>query len=105
MTLVRTEEQEILARTAREFVSSRSPLRRVRELREADCPLCALPRLPSPHPAQWTRYSEALIDLPVAPPPHVRADVREGAAMMALPVERPLGLPERPLQRGRVERA
>ncbi|HXJ35924.1 MAG TPA: acyl-CoA dehydrogenase [Candidatus Eisenbacteria bacterium] len=34
MALVRTEEQEILARTAREFVTSRSPLRRVRELRE-----------------------------------------------------------------------
>ena len=34
MALVRTEEQEILARTAREFVASRSPLRRVRELRE-----------------------------------------------------------------------
>jgi alkylation response protein AidB-like acyl-CoA dehydrogenase len=34
MALVRTEEQEILARTAREFVSGRSPLRRVRELRE-----------------------------------------------------------------------
>jgi alkylation response protein AidB-like acyl-CoA dehydrogenase len=32
--LVRTEEQEILARTARELVTSRSPLRRVRELRE-----------------------------------------------------------------------
>jgi acyl-CoA dehydrogenase len=34
MALVRTEEQEILARTAREFVASRSPLRRVRELRD-----------------------------------------------------------------------
>jgi alkylation response protein AidB-like acyl-CoA dehydrogenase len=34
MGLVRTEEQEILARTAREFVSGRSPLRRVRELRD-----------------------------------------------------------------------
>jgi alkylation response protein AidB-like acyl-CoA dehydrogenase len=34
MALVRTEEQEILARTAREFVTGRSPLRRVRELRE-----------------------------------------------------------------------
>jgi alkylation response protein AidB-like acyl-CoA dehydrogenase len=32
--LVRTEEQEILARTARELVTGRSPLRRVRELRE-----------------------------------------------------------------------
>jgi acyl-CoA dehydrogenase len=34
MSLVRTEEQEILARTAREFVNGRSPLKRVRELRE-----------------------------------------------------------------------
>jgi acyl-CoA dehydrogenase len=34
MALVRTEEQEILAHTARELVSGRSPLRRVRELRE-----------------------------------------------------------------------
>jgi alkylation response protein AidB-like acyl-CoA dehydrogenase len=34
VALVRTEEQEILARTAREFVVGRSPLRRVRELRE-----------------------------------------------------------------------
>src|SRR6185369_9528124 len=34
MTLVRTEEQEILAHTARELVNGRSPLRRVRELRE-----------------------------------------------------------------------
>ena len=34
MALVRTEEQEILAHTAREFVNGRSPLRRVRELRE-----------------------------------------------------------------------
>src|SRR6185369_13533027 len=32
--LVRTEEQEILAHTARELVNGRSPLRRVRELRE-----------------------------------------------------------------------
>ena len=31
MTLVRTEEQEILAHTARELVNGRSPLRRVRE--------------------------------------------------------------------------
>ena len=36
MALVRTEEQEILARTARELVTGRSPLRRVRELREDD---------------------------------------------------------------------
>ena len=34
MVLVRTEEQEILARTAREFVNGRSPLKRVRELRD-----------------------------------------------------------------------
>jgi alkylation response protein AidB-like acyl-CoA dehydrogenase len=34
MGLVRTEEQEILARTAREFVTTRSPLKRARELRE-----------------------------------------------------------------------
>jgi alkylation response protein AidB-like acyl-CoA dehydrogenase len=34
MGLVRTEEQEILARTAREFVNGRSPLKRVRELRD-----------------------------------------------------------------------
>ena len=34
MALVRTEEQEILARTARELVNGRSPLRRVRELRD-----------------------------------------------------------------------
>ena len=34
MALVRTEEQEILAHTAREFVTGRSPLKRVRELRE-----------------------------------------------------------------------
>ncbi len=34
MALVRTEEQEILARTAREFVATRSPLKRARELRE-----------------------------------------------------------------------
>ncbi len=33
MALVRTEEQEILARTAREFVAGRSSLKRVRELR------------------------------------------------------------------------
>jgi acyl-CoA dehydrogenase len=34
MALVRTEEQEILAHTARELVAGRSPLRRVRELRD-----------------------------------------------------------------------
>src|SRR5262245_57531583 len=34
MALVRTEEQEILAHTAREFVSGRSPLARVRSLRD-----------------------------------------------------------------------
>jgi acyl-CoA dehydrogenase len=34
VALVRSEEQEILAHTAREFVTGRSPLRRVRELRE-----------------------------------------------------------------------
>jgi len=34
MALVRTEEQEILARTAREFVAGRSPLARVRALRD-----------------------------------------------------------------------
>jgi alkylation response protein AidB-like acyl-CoA dehydrogenase len=34
MTFVRTEEQDILAHTAREFVTGRSPLKRVRELRD-----------------------------------------------------------------------
>ena len=34
MALVRTEEQELLAHTARELVTGRSPLKRVRELRE-----------------------------------------------------------------------
>src|SRR5512143_936962 len=34
MTFVRTEEQDSLAHTAREFVTGRSPLKRVRELRD-----------------------------------------------------------------------
>jgi alkylation response protein AidB-like acyl-CoA dehydrogenase len=34
VAFVRTEDQEILAHTAREFVTGRSPLKRVRELRE-----------------------------------------------------------------------
>jgi alkylation response protein AidB-like acyl-CoA dehydrogenase len=36
VALVRTEDQEILAHTARDFVAGRSPLKRVRELREDD---------------------------------------------------------------------
>lgn len=35
MDLVLTEEQEMLARSAREFVGGRSSLRRVRELRDS----------------------------------------------------------------------
>src|SRR5262249_61419864 len=36
MALALTEEQEILQRTAREFVQSRSPLSRLRTLRDAE---------------------------------------------------------------------
>src|SRR5262245_62117992 len=38
MDLVLTEEQELLARTAREFVAGRSSLKRIRTLRDANDP-------------------------------------------------------------------
>jgi len=38
MALVLTEEQELLGRTARELVAARSPLKRIRQLRDARDP-------------------------------------------------------------------
>ena len=39
MALVLTEEQELLGRTARELVAARSPLKRIRQLRDARDPI------------------------------------------------------------------
>ena len=45
MQLVLTEDQELLAKTAADFVAERSPVSRVRALRDADDPLGFSPTL------------------------------------------------------------
>ena len=45
MQLVQTEDQELLAKTAADFVAGRSPLSRVRALRDGDDPLAFSPAL------------------------------------------------------------